>query len=96
MEFKEFSNPEEIDYDINASLKEEDRNSTLNYRTKSSKNPVKEDFNELLCVLGFPEIHELEQYGITEKEYDNPTIDALKKLRNYASDIEQQSQKHKR
>lgn len=88
MEFKEFSNPEEIDYDINASLKEEDRNSTLNYRTKSSKNPVKEAFNELICVLGFPEIHELEPYGITEKEYDNPTIDALKKLRNYAKDME--------
>lgn len=95
MEFKEFSNPEEIDYDINASLKEEDRNSTLNYRTKSSKNPVKEAFNELICVLGFPEIHELEPYGITEKEYDNPTIDALKKLRNYAKDMEKNNIKRR-
>lgn len=95
MEFKEFSNPEEIDYDINASLKEEDRNSTLNYRTKSSKNPVKEAFNELICVLGFPEIYELEPYGITEKEYDNPTIDALKKLRNYAKDMEKSNIKRR-
>lgn len=95
MEFKEFSNPEEIDYDINASLKEEDINSTLNYRTKSSKNPVKEAFNELICVLGFPEIHELEQYGITEKEYDNPTIDALKKLKNYAKDMEKSNIKRR-
>lgn len=95
MEFKEFSNPEEIDYDINASLKEEDINSTLNYRTKSSKNSEKEAFNELICVLGFPEIHELEQYGITEKEYDNPTIDALKKLRNYAKDMEKNNIKRR-
>ena len=94
MKFKEFLNPEEADYDIKSSQKEKDNNKS-NYQIGSSKNKVKEVFNELICDLGFPEIDELVPYGITEEEYDNPTIDALNKLRNYASTLEKQNQKHK-
>lgn len=94
MKFKEFSNPEGAGYDIKSSLEEDDeKNTQSNYQTK--RNPIQKAFSELLWDLGFPETYELEPYGITEEEYDNPTIDSLNKLKNYASDLEKQSQKHK-
>ncbi len=95
MEFKEFLSPEDEDYDINISLKEEDGNSKLNYQMKGSNNLVEDAFGKLLCDLGFPEVYELEEYGITESEYDNPTMDTLNKLRNYASDMEKSSIKRR-
>lgn len=95
MEFKEFLSPEEEDYDINISLKGEDENSKSNYQKKNSNNLVKDAFDRLLCDLGFPEIYELEEYGITEEEYDSPTMDTLNKLRNYASDMEKSSVKRR-
>lgn len=80
MEFKEYTNPEERDYDINMSLE--------NTNNKENKhNRIHKEFFELLSYLGFPEVHELEGYGITEEEYTNPTLSTLKKLKDYALDL---------
>ena len=80
MEFKEYTNSEERDYDINMSFK--------NTNNKENKhNRIHEEFFELLSYLGFPEIHELEIYGITEEEYNNPTLSTIKKLKDYALDL---------
>ena len=80
MEFKEYTNPEERDYDINMSLE--------NTNNKENKhNRIHEEFFYLFFYLGFPEVHELEEYGITEEEYNNPTLSTIKKLKDYALDL---------
>lgn len=89
MEFKEYTNSEERDYDINMSLKntnnEENKQNRIHEENK--QNRIHEEFFELLSYLGFPEIHELEIYGITEEEYNNPTLSTIKKLKDYALDL---------
>lgn len=88
--FKEFSNPEEADYDINTAYEEE---KPLEKSRKSSK--VETAFQELLFELGVPEVYELEPYGITEKEYEYPTLDTLRKLQEYAKDMDTKNKKHR-
>ena len=98
MEFKEYTNPEERDYDINMSFKntnnKENKQNRIHEENKQNRiheenkqNRIHEEFFELLSYLGFPEVHELEEYGITEEEYTNPTLSTIKKLKDYALDL---------
>ena len=81
MEFKEFTNPEEKDYDITSSLNAAERTKR---ETKVDK--IHQDFTELLGDLGFPELYELAPYGITGEEYNHPSLTTIKKLKEYAMD----------
>ena len=89
MEFKEYTNPEERDYDINMSFKNTNNKENKQNRIheENKQNRIHEEFFELLSYLGFPEVHELEEYGITEEEYTNPTLSTIKKLKDYALDL---------
>ena len=81
MEFKEFPNPEEKDYDITSSL-----NATERTQRETKVDKVHQDFTELLGNLGFPELYELAPYGITDEEYTHPSLTTIKKLKEYAMD----------
>ena len=80
MEFKEFENPEEKDYDIksNNQIIKNISNDEIEI-SKSQK-----EFLDLWIDLGMPEIYELEPFGINEKEFENPTKQTLIKLKMYA------------
>lgn len=71
MEFKEFSNPENADYDITSSL-------------RTNTPPVEEDKSimmELINLVGFLEDGEWVAYGMTEEEYMNPTRATIEKVK---------------
>lgn len=76
MEFKEFSNPLENDYDINHSYEEEKvNNSTIS-------NPYIELLIDMIGILEDVTEEELyEAYGISEQEYLNPTRDTIIKVK---------------
>lgn len=74
MEFKEFTNPEEKDYDINSSLE----NNTYNFQ---SSNQYSEQLEDLIGILEDVTEEELqEQYGISMNEYFNPTEETIIKV----------------
>ena len=81
MEFKEFTNPEEKDYDITSSLDAAER-----AKREAKVDKIHQDFTELLGDLGFPELYELAPYGIADEEYTHPSLDTVKKLKEYAMD----------
>ena len=75
MEFKEFTNPEEKDYDINSSL---EGSNTYN---SSSFNQYSEELDNLIGILEDVTEEELqEQYGISMNEYLNPNADTITKV----------------
>lgn len=76
MDFKEFSNPLEQDYDINSSLKEE----TI---TEKVSSPYEEVLNEILSQIGLLEESDLEKIGITFEEYLYPNKETIIKIREY-------------
>ncbi len=79
MEFKEFTNPEEKDYDINSSLE----SSTYNNQTI---NTYSEQLVDLIGILEDVNEEALqEQYGISMAEYLNPTNETIKKVSERAS-----------
>ena len=78
MEFKEFTNPEEKDYDITSSFSKTER-----AKKTSRENKISQIFTESLGNLGFPELYELAHYGITDEEYTHPSLDTIKKLEEY-------------
>ena len=78
MEFREYSNPEGRDYDINSSL---------NDNHSSSSQIIQEDnkyYIQLFDLIGiledFDENELIENYGITMKEYLRPTEETIKKV----------------
>lgn len=77
MEFKEFSNPLEQDYDVNSSLKEEPTTQ------KTSSSPYQEVLDEILSEFGLLEDSDLEQIGITFEEYLYPNKETIMKIREY-------------
>lgn len=81
MEFKEFTNPEEKDYDITSSFSKTER-----AKKTSRENKISQIFTESLGNLGFPELYELAHYGITDEEYNHPSLTTIKKLKEYAMD----------
>ena len=84
MEFKEYSNPEEMDYDITSSLKE-----------SSSEEEISKRFgyqHALLNLIGMlediPEDELMDKYGITMEEYLHPTEEVIIKVRKAMHDNE--------
>ena len=74
MEFKEYNNPEENDFDVKSSL------GTIN-KTLSAKNIYQEQLLELIGILEDVNEEELmEDYGITLQEYYAPTAETIRKV----------------
>lgn len=78
MEFREYSNPEEADYDITSSLKSKEED--------NKKNKVSEYYRGLLMdLIGL--LEDIDEktlqadYGITLKEYFNPNKEVLLKVK---------------
>ena len=79
MEFREFSNPEGRDYDINSSLN--DDNYSSNSQSVQDSNQYYMQLFDLIGILEDIEESELiENYGITMQEYLNPTAETIKKV----------------
>ena len=79
MEFREFSNPEERDYDINSSLN--DDNYSSNSQSVQDTNKYYMQLFDLIGILeDFEESELIENYGITMQEYLNPTAETIKKV----------------
>lgn len=76
MEFKEFTNPEEVDYDIMMSLEG-------NGSSTETENPYAE---EQMNLIGFLEdVNDAEilaTYGITADEYFHPTKESVARLKD--------------
>lgn len=73
MEFKEFTSPEERDYDINSSLN--------SFNNSVSVNHYSEQLIDLIGILEDVSEEELqEQYGISMNEYLHPTEDTINKV----------------
>ena len=75
MEFREYSNPEERDYDIKSSL----NNNYLSNSLEANEYDI-----QLLDLIGIlvdiDETELIENYGITMQEYLNPTAETIKKV----------------
>jgi len=84
MEFREFSNPEAKDYDINSSLGGQ---SNTNNSTSDRALMVEKVVN----LVGFLEDGEWEHYGITEAEYMNPNKEVIAKIQNKLESDNQRS-----
>ena len=78
MEFREFSNPEERDYDIISSL---NANNSSNLQNIEEDNQYYVQLFDLIGILeDFEESELIENYGITMQEYLNPTAETIKKV----------------
>jgi len=87
MEFREFSNPEERDYDINSSLN--DDNYSSNSQSVQDSNQYYMQLFDLIGILEDIEESELiENYGITMKEYLNPNAETIKKVSQKLNSIQ--------
>lgn len=76
MEFKEFTNPEESDYDIMMSLEGETNSNT-------QENPyVEEQLNLLGLLEDIDDASILATYGITADEYFNPTQESIGRIKS--------------
>ncbi len=76
MEFKEFTNPEESDYDIMMSLEGETNSNT-------QENPyVEEQINLIGLLEDVNDAETLATYGITAEEYFNPTKESIGRLKS--------------
>ncbi len=81
MEFKEFTNPESSNYDINSSL-----NSLNSFNNNISVNPYSEQLCDLIGILeDVSEANLQEQYGISMNEYFHPTEDTINKVKEKVS-----------
>ena len=73
MEFKEFTNPEGKDYDINSSFN--------SFNSSVQINPYSEQLDDLIGILEDITEEELqEQYGISMNEYLHPTEETINKV----------------
>ena len=90
MEFKEFTNPERRDYDINSSL------NNFSFDNNTSVNFYSEQLNDLIGILEDVTDEELQQqYGISMDEYFNPTEETINKVSEnleYAPDTDRYKQ----
>ena len=76
-EFSEFDNPEEKDYDLHTHGQ--------NHEDELDKMMSDKYQDELMDLIGIVEdidtINMVEEYGITEEEYFNPTAETIKKVK---------------
>lgn len=94
-EFSEFSNPEEADYDITSSLREdEEEEDTANIE---KNNAYIMQLWDLIGILEDVEEEDLiRMYGITEYEYFHPTAETIKKVsQRINSEKEEEGVKHR-
>ena len=83
MEFKEFTNPEENDYDIKSSLDGLD-----SFNNITSVNPYTMQLIDLIGILEDVTEEDLqEQYGISMNEYLHPTKETIDKVTEKVSRI---------
>ena len=83
MEFKEFNNPEERDYDITSSLNSNEKNTTY------ENNYYSEQLMNLIGILEDVTEEELqEQYGIGIDEYFNPNAQTIEKVTERLNNLE--------
>lgn len=76
MEFKEFTNPEETDYDIMISLEG-------NTNSDGDDNPyVEEQMNLIGLLEDVNETKVLATYGITAEKYFHPTKESITRLKS--------------
>ena len=79
MTFKEFSNPEEQDYDITSS-----QNGEIDNNVNYSSNPYVSELVDLIGIL--EDVYEedlIRNYGITMQEYFNPNLEVINKVKFY-------------
>ena len=82
MEFKEYNNPENKDYDITSSL-------NYNKNTGNNINPYSEQLINLVGILEDVNEEELqEQYGISVNEYFNPNAEVIEKVTERLNNLE--------
>lgn len=86
MEFREFSNPEERDYDISSSLN--DDNYSSNSQDIQDANKYYLQLYELIGILDYEENELIENYGITMQEYLNPTAETIQKVSEKLNSIQ--------
>ena len=87
MEFREFRNPEEKDYDINSSL-----NSSSN--TINNNNYYSEQLIDLIGILENVTEEDLEEhFGISMQEYFNPNAETIAKVKEKLNSF--QSSRHR-
>ena len=87
MEFREFSNPERRDYDINSSLN--DDNYSSNSQSIQDANKYYMQLFDLIGILeDFEESELIENYGITMQAYLNPTAETIKKVSEKLNSIQ--------
>lgn len=82
MEFREYSNPEERDYDITSSY-------STNSSSNESLNQYVEQLFDLIGILEDITDEELmENYGISMQEYLRPTKDTIRKVEEKLNSIQ--------
>lgn len=74
MEFKEYTNPEERDYDIKSSL------NTTSSNTQSKQQYYMQLFDLIGILEDINEEELKETYGISMHEYFNPTAETIRKV----------------
>ena len=78
MEFREFTNPEEADYDLNVNYNE---SYVDKIQIEDEENKYYMQLFDLIGILeDFEESELLQNYGINMQEYLNPTEDTIKKV----------------
>ena len=88
MEFKEFDNPESVDYDIKSSKSNDEQ-----VRKEEPVNPYYEKLWDLIGILEDVTDEDIQRdYGISEKEYLNPTAETIEKVKRKLS--ENENKKH--
>ncbi len=87
MIFREFSNPEEQDFDIKSSVDGYKENN-INLPNNSFDNDAAMELCDLIGLLEDDEFENIEElYGITEYEYMHPTKEVVEKVKDYLENV---------
>lgn len=76
-EFKEYNNPESLDYDLRSKTNKE---LAINKDSVSQKEKY---VRQIIDMVGFLEDGEWANYGITEEEYISPTKETVEKIKSH-------------
>ena len=81
MEFKEFSDPLEEDYDINEDFYNDEESTSL---LQNNSQDVRMELIELIGLLEDDEFNNIEElYVITQYEYMHPTKEVIEKVKTH-------------
>ena len=87
MGFKEYSNPEEMDYDIKSSL------NTTSSNSQSSQQYYMQLFDLIGILEDINEEELKETYGISMHEYFNPTAETIRKVSAKLNEVQKGRQR---